>query len=341
VSYSLYLCLFLYSFLILYFSWSFWHLYCVQPIFQRFYYLILPISLYSLLLIIYLLYSLLLFIYLLYSLLLFIYLFVSIWLYYANKYEILYSVSLTCGLPIPVSARSKAWVSCRSLAGIVGSNPTGRMDVSLVSVVCFQVKVSASGWSLVQRSRTACGVSECYREASIMRRPWPTRGCCAMEKKMWTDLTPCFLVGTWHFVKSGQFWFYCRRTRSVRRGLVATSIWKDSKKTFEINHSFVGGCSLKLCGLLPFVRSTAILTLQSSRMACITRRLCAVLQSENDTAEHISLLVGVAENRQDKLSVCCGIAVPACPAQSENDFSTPLCSNWFVVVRLCLVHDDT
>jgi hypothetical protein len=24
-----------------------------------------------------------------------------------------------------------------------------------------------------------CGVSECDQEASIMRRPWPTRGCYA------------------------------------------------------------------------------------------------------------------------------------------------------------------
>jgi hypothetical protein len=50
----------------------------------------------------------------------------------------------------------------------------------LVSVVCCQVEVSTSGWSLVQRSPTECGVSECDREASIMRRPWPSRGCCAM-----------------------------------------------------------------------------------------------------------------------------------------------------------------
>jgi hypothetical protein len=33
-----------------------------------------------------------------------------------------------------------------------------------------------------QRSSTECGVSECDREASIMRKPWPTSGCCAMEK---------------------------------------------------------------------------------------------------------------------------------------------------------------
>jgi len=32
--------------------------------------------------------------------------------------------------------------------------------LSLVSVVCCQVEVSASGWSLVQRSPTDCGVSE-------------------------------------------------------------------------------------------------------------------------------------------------------------------------------------
>jgi hypothetical protein len=36
-----------------------------------------------------------------------------------------------------------------SLAGIVGSNPAGGMDVSRVSVVCFQVEVSVSGWSLL------------------------------------------------------------------------------------------------------------------------------------------------------------------------------------------------
>jgi hypothetical protein len=47
--------------------------------------------------------------------------------------------------------------------------------------VCCQVGVSASGWSLGQRRLNECGVSsECVREASIMRRPWPTRGCCAM-----------------------------------------------------------------------------------------------------------------------------------------------------------------
>jgi hypothetical protein len=48
------------------------------------------------------------------------------------------------------------------------------------SCECCQVEVSASGWSLGQRSPTECGVSECDREASIKRRPWPIRGCCAI-----------------------------------------------------------------------------------------------------------------------------------------------------------------
>ena len=65
-------------------------------------------------------------------------------------------------LPIQVTERSKASVCGRSLAGIEGSNPAGVNGcLSVVSVVCCQVDVSATGRSLVQRSRTDCGVSLC------------------------------------------------------------------------------------------------------------------------------------------------------------------------------------
>jgi hypothetical protein len=50
-----------------------------------------------------------------------------------------------------------------------------------VSDVCCQVEVSATSWSLVQRSPTECGVSkkrDC--EASKMMRPRPPRGCQAI-----------------------------------------------------------------------------------------------------------------------------------------------------------------
>jgi hypothetical protein len=53
--------------------------------------------------------------------------------------------------------------------------------MSVVSVVYVQAEVCVSGRSLVQRSPIDCGASECDREASIMRRPWPTRGLSCHE----------------------------------------------------------------------------------------------------------------------------------------------------------------
>jgi hypothetical protein len=58
-----------------------------------------------------------------------------------------------------------------------------------VCVVCCQVEVSATGRSLVQRSPTECGVSECDRKASKKGRgPGPTGGCCAMVYKAYYHL---------------------------------------------------------------------------------------------------------------------------------------------------------
>ena len=81
-----------------------------------------------------------------------------------------------------MAARSKAWVCGRSLPGIVGSNSAG-VWMSLVSAVCCQVEVSASGWSLVQRIPTDCDVSECNHKSSTMRRPWPPRGVVPWKTK--------------------------------------------------------------------------------------------------------------------------------------------------------------
>ena len=57
--------------------------------------------------------------------------------------------------------------------------------MSVASVVCCQVEISVSDWSLVQRSPTECGVSNwlwsgiLYNEEALAH--W---GCCAMMKKM-------------------------------------------------------------------------------------------------------------------------------------------------------------
>jgi len=54
--------------------------------------------------------------------------------------------------PIPVAAR----------VGDFGfESPQGHGRRSVVSVVCCQIEVSATSWSLVQRSPTDCGASLC------------------------------------------------------------------------------------------------------------------------------------------------------------------------------------
>ena len=71
------------------------------------------------------------------------------------------------------------------LLGLQVRIPSGTsMSASRKFCICYQVKVYATSWLLVQRSPIECGVSECVRKASIMRRPWPTRNCCAMKKKL-------------------------------------------------------------------------------------------------------------------------------------------------------------
>jgi hypothetical protein len=66
--------------------------------------------------------------------------------------------------------------------------------MSVVSVVCCQVEVSASGSSLVQRSPTDCGASnECDVETSRMRRPWPAFGHSATGKKI-SEFTDDFII---------------------------------------------------------------------------------------------------------------------------------------------------
>jgi hypothetical protein len=46
-----------------------------------------------------------------------------------------HKVDIIC-LPIPMAARSKAWVYGRSLTEIVGPNPAANMDVCLLRVLC-------------------------------------------------------------------------------------------------------------------------------------------------------------------------------------------------------------
>jgi hypothetical protein len=57
------------------------------------------------------------------------------------------------------------------------------MSVSCECCVC-QVEVSATGWSLVQKNPTECGLSKVWSwSLEEKRRPRPPRGCRAIGKK--------------------------------------------------------------------------------------------------------------------------------------------------------------
>jgi len=105
----------------------------------------------------------------------------------------LYYVSVHCVIVLCiflVAARGLRHGSAavRSLGLRVRIPPGAWMSV-LVSVACYPIDPSATGWSFVQRSPTGWGLSECDRENSIMRRLWPTGGCWAMERK----ITLCYI----------------------------------------------------------------------------------------------------------------------------------------------------
>ena len=60
------------------------------------------------------------------------------------------------------------------------------MNVCFLWNVCCQVQVSATGWSLVQRSVTEYCMSECALETSPIRRPRSTRAVAAWKRFGWT-----------------------------------------------------------------------------------------------------------------------------------------------------------
>ena len=85
-----------------------------------------------------------------------------------------------CRSQRPRSLRRRSTAACL-LRLWVGISRAAWMFV--VSVVCCQVEVSATSWSLVQRSPTDCGASLCDIETLWMRRPWPTGNCRAKNKQ--------------------------------------------------------------------------------------------------------------------------------------------------------------
>jgi hypothetical protein len=101
----------------------------------------------------------------------------------------------------------------------------------LPSVLCYQVDVSASGWSLLHRSPTECGVSECDHEASIKEGPWPTRGCCATKHKVFllsfpfiNNRFPCRISSSISHQCDAVLWSACEESKCNYRVLKASVV---------------------------------------------------------------------------------------------------------------------
>jgi hypothetical protein len=57
-----------------------------------------------------------------------------------------------------------------------------------MSVSCECCLLSGRGLCVGLITRPECGVSEYDRESSMLRKLWPTGGCCAMVKTKYTVL---------------------------------------------------------------------------------------------------------------------------------------------------------
>ena len=86
-------------------------------------------------------------------------------------------------MPIQVAERSKARVYGRSLAGIVGLNPAGSMDVSCDCCVLSSRDLCYGSIPRPEETYRLRCVIVCNIETSSMRRPWHALGCCARQKQ--------------------------------------------------------------------------------------------------------------------------------------------------------------
>jgi len=96
----------------------------------------------------------------------------------------------------------------------------GHGCVSLVSVGCCQVDVTATSRSLFQRSPAECGVSVCDFEISTIRRPRPCKCCWAKKRTLHVPLFYVSLIWKLLLQIVSQF-------NSLKEKDEALSVWCD------------------------------------------------------------------------------------------------------------------
>jgi len=111
-------------------------------------------------------------------------------------------------LPVPLAARSKAWVCGRLPAEIVGSNPSWGMDVCRECCVWSGRGFCDGLITCLKESYRLLCVVVCDIGTSWMRRPWPTGGVSRQIKKKGTRLASTYVVpnvGVAIFTSNGHF----------------------------------------------------------------------------------------------------------------------------------------
>ena len=102
----------------------------------------------------------------------------------ASHFELVIVVSINGWIMWRGERYSLATPAGRLKTPIADSNPAGGTDGYLLWVLCVVRDLCVGLITCPEESYWVwCVVTECDREASIMRRPWPTRGCFDMKKK--------------------------------------------------------------------------------------------------------------------------------------------------------------
>jgi hypothetical protein len=122
-----------------------------------------------------------------------------------------------------LAERSKAWVFGHSLAEIVGSNPTGGMDVCCECCVLWGRGLCDELITHPEESYRLWCVVVCDLETSRMRRPWPTGGAVAPKtNNLETRLTETMEEVEW-LLRTSLFWVVTQRVVVICYRLFGTA----------------------------------------------------------------------------------------------------------------------
>jgi hypothetical protein len=100
--------------------------------------------------------------------------------------------------PITASARSEVWtVFARLNTGVVGSNPTARMDVCVCLNCIYAVLCASSGLATCVDPPSKLFYWLCKKIKKLKKRPRPKRAVKAQRKKGKRTVWPNYTTGHW------------------------------------------------------------------------------------------------------------------------------------------------